>query len=110
MQAGSIGIYGSRRARTYAARFVNRTLSIARALGARSNPLPSGVLATLWLALEGIFVSPCSPTNISLCAGRLSGVSAAVFAPQVLKRAPETARTAPRRARLARADAHGVPR
>jgi hypothetical protein len=102
VQAGSIGIYGSRRARTYAARFVNRTLSIARALGARSNPLPSGVLATLWPALEGIFVSPCSPTNISLCAGRLSGVVAAIFTHRVPESAPETARAAPRRARLAR--------
>ena len=95
MQAGSIGIFGSRHTRTCAACLVNCTLSAARALDARSTPLPCGVLATLWPALEGNFVSPCSPTNISLCAGRLSGVSAAVFAPQVLKRAPETARAAP---------------
>jgi hypothetical protein len=51
---------------TYAARIVKRTRSVAGALGARSNSRPSGVLATLLLALEGIFVSPCSPTNISL--------------------------------------------
>ena len=73
---------------------MNRTMSVARALGARSIPIPSAVLATLWPALEGIFVSPCSPTNISLCAGQHSGVSAAISAHQVLESAPETAGSA----------------
>jgi hypothetical protein len=98
------------RSRTCAACLVDHTLSAARALDARSTPLPSAVLATLWPALEGIFVSPCSPTDIPSCAGRVSGVSATVFAHQVLESAPESARASPRRARLARVRAHGVPR
>lgn len=79
MQAGSIGSYGLCSARKYAVRFVNRTLSIARALGASSNALPSDALATLWPALEGILVSPCSPATISLCAGQVSGALAATL-------------------------------
>ena len=110
VKVGSIGIYGSRRTRTCAACLVDRTLSATRALDARSTPLPSAVLATLWPALEGIFVSPCSPTDIPLCAGRVSGVSATIFAHQVLESAPESARALPRRARLARVRAQGVPR
>jgi hypothetical protein len=110
MKVGSIGIYGSRRTRACAACLMDRTLSAARALDAHATPLPSAVLATLWPALEGIFVSPCSPTDIPLCAGRVSGVSATVCAHQALESAPESARAWPRRARLARVRAQGVPR
>ena len=105
MKVGSIGIYGSRRTRCGSN--AERRAGARRAL---STPLPSAVLATLWPALEGIFVSPCSPTDIPLCVGRVSGVSAAIFAHQVLESAPESARASPRRARLARVRAHGVLR
>ena len=50
-----------------------------RSLGARSSPRCSGAPATLWLALERFFASPCPPTNI-VGVGRLSEVFAALLA------------------------------
>jgi hypothetical protein len=110
LQLGSMGIYDSRRARTCAARAAEWALSAVRSHGARSHPRPSGAPATLWPALEGLFASPCSPTDSFLCAGRRSRSYATASARQLPASAPETAPAAPRRARLARVGAHGVPR
>ena len=72
LRAGSIGIYGLRHARTCATRVAELALSAAWSHGARSHPRPSGAPATLWPALEGLFASPCSPTDSFWCAGRRS--------------------------------------
>ena len=81
-------------------------MSVARALGARSIPIPSAVLATLWPALEGIFVSPCSPTNISLCAGQRRGQRLSNITTRLCNREPKYTSSVARRPR-ARPDRTG---
>ena len=57
-------------------------------------------LATLWPALEGLFASPCSPTDTFWCAGRLSMSYATASAPAACERAGDDAgNAAPRAAR-----------
>jgi hypothetical protein len=101
---------GRKHTPTYASRLASPALSAARSHGARSHPRPSGDPSTLWPAREGLFASPCSPTDSFWCAGHCSRSYATDRARQLPACAPETARAAPRCVRLASVGAHGVPR
>lgn len=70
---GSAAPYSSRLIQQCTAHPAVTTHCATRSLCLRSSPRFSGAPATLWLALERLFTSPCPSVDTLSCAGRLFG-------------------------------------
>ena len=102
---GSTGSFFSRSFERCAARAARPPLTRTRSPAARSYPPRSAAANHRLAAVERVLVSPCSPSHILSCAGRLEYVMSDFVTRQRPPSAPRTAPSASRRCACVRTHA-----